>query len=197
MHRLDHGGAHQPCRRDGAVETRQRHHFEDGAHAVALLANDLGDRAVELGLGGGIGAVAELVLQPHEMNAVRLAIGEQARHEETRQAVRRLAQHQKSVAHRRGHEPLVAGQVIDAPCPPVSRLSYWPAHRCRPVFPSSPCRRSARPSRLAHGGRSRICATRCAAPIHAPVPCEVFSAAIEALVIVIGQRWPVSSPAIM
>ncbi len=72
-------------------------------HAKALQNSTSDDR---------IGNVAELVLEPLEAQAVDLAVRLEARHQETGQPARRLRQHQKHVAHRRRHEPLVTGNAI-------------------------------------------------------------------------------------
>ncbi len=76
---------------------------------LPFLADAHGIGVVELDLRRGVGAVAELVLQPLEMQRVDRAVGPKARHEETGQPARRLRQHQERVAHRRRHEPFVAG----------------------------------------------------------------------------------------
>ena len=55
-----------PGRRDRAVEPRELHHLDDGAHAAAFLADAPREGLGELDLGGRIGAVAELVLEPLE-----------------------------------------------------------------------------------------------------------------------------------
>ena len=102
----------------GAVEPGQRHHVHDGLDAGAGLADHLADGAGELDLRRGVGAVAELVLQPLEAEAVALAVADQARHQEARKPLLGLRQHQEGVRHRRRHEPFVAGQAIEAgPCP--------------------------------------------------------------------------------
>ena len=48
----------------------QRHHLDDGGDAAALLADEPADARLELDLGGGVRAVAELVLEPLEPQPV-------------------------------------------------------------------------------------------------------------------------------
>ena len=67
-------------------------------------------------LGRGVGAVAELVLQPHQLDRVAHSIGRHARDQEAAEAPRRIGQGEEAVAHRRRAEPLVARQP-----PPVAR----------------------------------------------------------------------------
>jgi len=50
----------------------------------------------------------ELVLEALQTQRIDRAVGPETRHEKTRQSARRLCQHQESVAHRRGKEPLAA-----------------------------------------------------------------------------------------
>ena len=110
--RLAEGDAHQPGGGDGAVEARQVHHLDDGAHARTLEPDPLGVGAVELDLGRGIRAVADLVLQPLEADGVLTAVGTIARHQIAGEpAISRLGQHQEGIAHRRRHEPFVAGDL--------------------------------------------------------------------------------------
>ncbi len=90
----------------------QLHHLDDGAHAAALLADAPREGLCELDLRRRIRAVAELVLQPLEMQAVDRAVRAEARHQETGQPARRLRQHQERVAHRRRHEPFVPGDGV-------------------------------------------------------------------------------------
>ena len=101
---------HQARRRHGAVEAGQRHRVVEGLEPLPRLADLPRHRLVELGLGARIGAVAELVLEPHQAHAVAPAVGQQTRHEEARQAIERLGEQQEGVAGRRRQEPLVPGQ---------------------------------------------------------------------------------------
>ena len=104
--------AHQPGGAHGTVEPRAGHHLDDGGHAAPFLADQPGVRGLELHLRGGIGAVAELVLEPLEAQRIDAAVGQEARHQEAGKPARRLRQHQEGVAHRRRHEPLVAGDDV-------------------------------------------------------------------------------------
>ena len=135
---------HQAGRAHRAVEPRARHHLDDGRHAAALLADQPGVRSLELHLGGGIGAVAELVLEPLEAQRIDGAVGQEARHQEAGEAARRLRQHQEGVAHGRRHEPLVPGDAGTRRrarrCRSALPWWCWRARRCRPASPSCPCR---------------------------------------------------------
>ena len=110
VHRLRHRLPHQPGRADAAVEPGVVAHLDDGRDAAALLADQLGIGAVEFHFAGGVRLVAELVLEPVDVQRVALAVRREARQQEAAQALRRLRQHQERVAHRRRHEPLVAVQ---------------------------------------------------------------------------------------
>ncbi len=105
---------HQPGRGHGAVEPRQRHHVDDGRDAAAKLADQEPGGAMEFGLGGGVGAVAELVLEPHVVDGVPRPVREEPRHQEAGETFAGAGKHQKRVAHRRRHEPLVAGDAEGA-----------------------------------------------------------------------------------
>ena len=52
------------------------------------------------------------ILEPLDAEMVAGAIGQEARHQQARQAASRLRQHQEGVAHRRGKEELVPDQFI-------------------------------------------------------------------------------------
>ena len=139
MHRLRQRHAHHAGRRDRAVEPRELHHLDDGAHAAALLADAPREGIVELDLGRGVGAVAELVLEPLEVQPVDRAVRAKARHQEAGEPARRLRQHQEGVAHRRRHEPFVAGDARSRR-PRAAHAWCWRARRCRPASRSCPCR---------------------------------------------------------
>ena len=109
MHRLRQRHAHEAGRRERAIEPRQLHHLDDGAHAGAFVADAPGVSAGEFDLARRIGAVAELVLEPLQPQRIDRAVGPKARHEKTGEPARRLRQHQKGVAHRRREKPFVAG----------------------------------------------------------------------------------------
>ena len=114
VYSLGERSAHDAGRGQRAIETRQRHHVEDGADAGIGVAEQEAERIVEFDFGRGVGTVADLVLQPLELQAVRRAIFQQARDEEAAHAFLRLRQHDEGVAHRRRHEPFVAGEAVDA-----------------------------------------------------------------------------------
>ena len=75
--------------------------------AAAFLADELRQRTVERDLARGVRAVAELVLEPLDAEAVARAVGQHARQEEAREAGGRLREHEERVAHRRRAEPLL------------------------------------------------------------------------------------------
>ncbi len=68
----------------------------------------------ELDFGRGVRAIAELVLQPLELQAIGRTVLEQAWHQEATHAVLGLRQHDEGIAHRCRHEPFVAREPIDA-----------------------------------------------------------------------------------
>src|SRR6476661_9744512 len=98
MQRVREPGSHQARRGNRAILPRQLHHLDDGADTLALLADALGISAVELDFGRRIGTVAELVLQPLELDRIDRAVWLEAWHEETAQAFVGLRQHQECVA---------------------------------------------------------------------------------------------------
>ena len=112
----------------------------------------------QLQLGGGVGAVAQLVLEAYDVQPVALAVGEHARHQEAGETAGRLRQHQEHVVHRRGGEPLVAVRGCTRRRPrSAAPRSGWPGRRSRPASRSSPCpparRACARPG-AARGRRT-------------------------------------------
>lgn len=109
-----HALAHAGRRADDAVEAGQVDHVDDGAHATALVADPPGDRVLVLDLCGGVGAVAELVLEAHQPHRVARAVGQDARHEEAGEPARRPGEGEEDVAHRRRREPLVPEQAVGA-----------------------------------------------------------------------------------
>ena len=110
--RLGDAGAHADGRAEHAVEPGVVDHLDDRRHPRALLADQPGRGGVELDLAGGVRAVAELVLQPLQAEAVALAVRRPAREEEAGEAALGLGEDEEGVAHRRRHEPLVAGQLV-------------------------------------------------------------------------------------
>ena len=71
-------------------------------------------RAEKRHLRRGVGAVAQLILQPLDADGVEAAIGAEARQQETGQPFRRLRKNKEGIAHRRRHEPFMPGDGIEA-----------------------------------------------------------------------------------
>ena len=115
VERLRDAGAVAGGGADHAVEPRVVDHLDDRRHAAALLADHARPGAAELELAGGVGAVAELVLEPLDLEAVALAVGRPARHQEAGDARIGLREDEEGVAHRRRAEPLVADQLVLRP----------------------------------------------------------------------------------
>ena len=112
---LGQGAAHLLGRADDAVQPRVLDHADDGGHAPPLVPQPLGQGAVILDLGRGVGAVAHLVLQPdHPEPHIARPVRQPARQEEAGQSARRLGQGQEGVGHGRRAEPLVTRQAIPA-----------------------------------------------------------------------------------
>ena len=112
-------GAGQPAAHAGgaaqrAVQPGEVDHLDDGRHTAALLADQPRGGAVVLDLTGGVGVVAQLVLEPLQEHPIAAAVGQDSRQEEAAQSARRLGQHEEDVAHRRRGEPLVAGEAVAA-----------------------------------------------------------------------------------
>ncbi len=102
-----------------AVQAGRVDHVEDGADSPALLADEPGSRVVVLDLGGGVRAIAQLVLEPLQVHRVAGAVGQDLGQQEAARAGRRLGQDHEEVAHRGRREPLVAGDAVAAvgrPC---------------------------------------------------------------------------------
>jgi hypothetical protein len=112
--RLGQRRAHPGGRADDAVQPGHGDHLDDRAHAVALVADEPADRAVELGLAARVAAVAELVLEALDAEHVARAVREHPGHQEARQARGRLREHEEQVAHGRAGEPLVPTQPVAA-----------------------------------------------------------------------------------
>ena len=62
--------AHHAGAAEDAIETRVGAHFEDGRHTAPFLTEQLRPGIVEFDFGGRVGAVAELVLQSLDEDAV-------------------------------------------------------------------------------------------------------------------------------
>ena len=87
-----------------------RDHLDDRADAASLLADAARPGTVEADLGGSVGTVAELVLEPVDVERVALAVGQDARDEVAGEPAGSLRGDEERVAHRRRAEPLVAAQ---------------------------------------------------------------------------------------
>ncbi len=111
---VGHAGPHAARRHERAVQPGHVHHLDDRAHAAALVPDEPAERVLVLDLGRGVGLVAELVLEPLQVERVAGAVGQHARHEEAGQPARGLRQGEEQVRHRRGREPLVPGQPVAA-----------------------------------------------------------------------------------
>ncbi len=85
----------------GAIQPGQVDHLDDGRHAAAFLTDQPGGGAVVLDLTGGVGVVAEFVLEPRDDHPVAGTVGQHPRQHETAQPVRGLGQHQEDIPHRR------------------------------------------------------------------------------------------------
>ena len=117
VERLGDAGAVAGGGADHAVEAGVVDHLDDRRHAAALLADHPRPGAAELDLAGGVGAVAELVLEPLDVEGVALAVGRPARHQEAGDAGVGLGEDEEGVAHRRRAEPLVADELVLGPGP--------------------------------------------------------------------------------
>src|SRR3546814_5065895 len=85
-------------------------HVDDDADSPAFLPHKLRISAMIFDLGRCVGAVAQLVLEPHQVDGVALPIGRDARREEAGKAFLRISERQEGIAHGRGAEPFMAGQ---------------------------------------------------------------------------------------
>ena len=113
-----HGGdpcaAHRRGAAEHAVQPGRRHHVDDRRHAAAGLADQPRERPVVLHLGGRVGPVTQLVLQPLDAHGVAGTVRQHPGEQEAGQAARPLGQHEEQVAHRRRVEPLVPGEQVRA-----------------------------------------------------------------------------------
>ncbi len=72
------------------------------------------DRILELDLAARIAPVAELVLEPLQAQRIARAVRRETRQQEAGRARISLCEHQECIAHRRGEEPLVADEFVQA-----------------------------------------------------------------------------------
>ena len=146
---------HQAGRAEHAVEPRVHDHLDDRRDAATLLADTPRPRALEPDLRRRVRAVAELVLQPVDVERVAPAVREDARQQVARQPARRLREDEERVAHRRRAEPLVRRAASPRRLPPAARRSRSRARPSRPAAPSSPCRTAHQPCPPPAGAQGR------------------------------------------
>src|SRR6266568_821912 len=103
---------HQGRRADHAVEAGVVDHLDDGPDPSALFSYEHGPCTVEGDLGRGIGPIAQLVLEPLDVEGVAGSVWEDARQEKTGKTAGRLGQDEERIAHRCGTEPLVPGEEV-------------------------------------------------------------------------------------
>ena len=104
VERQRNGLPHQARRAKRAVDARYCAHFENRCDAASGLADRQRESFVEFHFAAGIGAIAELILEPLNRDRVALTatflVVQIARQKETTEAVFGLRQHQKRIAHR-------------------------------------------------------------------------------------------------
>ncbi len=83
---LGDGLTHAGGAADHAVEAGHGHHFNDGGHAAAFLANHPCKGAAQFGFAGGVGNVAHFVLEALDLPGVLGAVRAPAGHQEARQS---------------------------------------------------------------------------------------------------------------
>ena len=77
-------------------------------------ADQVREGVPELDFGGRVGAVADLVLEPLQVERIARPVGQRARHQEAGHPVVEPCERKEAVAHRRRAEPLVSGKEIAA-----------------------------------------------------------------------------------
>src|SRR3546814_9411392 len=82
MNRLRQRHAHDAKRSGRGAQPCMMHHVDDDADSPAFLPHKLRISAMIFDLGRCVGAVAQLVLEPHQVDGVALPIGRDARREE-------------------------------------------------------------------------------------------------------------------
>src|SRR5205823_7569719 len=108
--RLDQRLTHSCCSADHTVEPGMVDHLHDRAYAASLVAHQPRPGVLELHFGGRVASVAELVLQPLQVEAIALPFRRPARQEKTGEPARGLREYEERVAGRRRAEPLVPGE---------------------------------------------------------------------------------------
>src|SRR3546814_1479123 len=81
MNRLRQRHAHDAKRSGRGAQPCMMHHVDDDADSPAFLPHKLRISAMIFDLGRCVGAVAQLVLEPHQVDGVALPIGRDARRE--------------------------------------------------------------------------------------------------------------------
>ena len=179
MDRLRDPGPHPGGAAEHAVQPGVVDHLDDRPHPGALLADQPGRGGVELDLAGGVGAVAELVLQPLQAEAVALAVGRPAREEEAGEPPSAWARTRKASHIGADMNHLWPVSSYSAPGPPpftgratvvLARTSVPPCFSVIPIPARAPAlprrRRVARvvaggeEARLPLGGQLRLGAQR-------------------------------------
>src|ERR1700722_15996836 len=111
------GSLHYPSTHAGgaanhAIQPCVADHLDDCRYAASRLAHHTCPRTMKFDLAGGVGMVAELVLQALDVKSVAWAIGQGARHQETREALVGLCEYEEQIGHRRRAEPLVPDDLV-------------------------------------------------------------------------------------
>src|SRR5699024_4523931 len=114
VQRVRDGGAHARRRTDDTIQPGAVDHLDDGAHPTPRFTDHVRHRVVVLQLGGGVGPVAELVLQTLDVQGVTAAVVQDPRYQETTEPLRCLGQGEEEIAHRSRGEPLVPGDAVKA-----------------------------------------------------------------------------------
>src|SRR3546814_5935036 len=115
MTRLRQRHAHDAKRSGRGAQPCMMLHVDDDADSPAVLPHKLRISAMIFDLGRCVGTVAQLVLEPHQVDGVALPIGRDARREEAGKAFLRISERQEGIAHGRGAEPFMAGQPKSPP----------------------------------------------------------------------------------
>ena len=121
VERLGDGAAHQGGGGDRAVEPGMRHHLDDGRDAAAFLADQAGrarpSNSTSL---EAFERLPSLSFRRWKWSALTVSSGRKRGTRKHDRPPGRLREDEEAVAHRRGHEPLVAGDAVGAPLPSPS-----------------------------------------------------------------------------
>src|SRR5471032_3339470 len=104
--------AHHRMAAQRAVETRMTAHLQDVADALTLFTQQPASGILKLHFAAGVGAVAELVLEPFDAHGVTFAVWQYSRQKEARQPALGLRQHQMCVALGHREKPFMSEQMI-------------------------------------------------------------------------------------